>query len=453
MTDTTAGTVAPPAVSQQDRTRALWGSAIGSTIEWYDYFLYGTMSGLVFGPLFFPSDDPLVSQLLALASFALAFFIRPIGGVIFSHIGDRIGRKRTLVMTLTLMGLTTVAIGLVPTYATIGVAAPIILTLLRLLQGVALGGEWGGGLLLAVEYAPKGKRGYYGAVPQVGALTGLALGNLALVVSGWVFPNDLFLSIGWRIPFLISIVLLAIGLWIRHKVDETPSFRAVQAQGKQERVPLAATLRHHWREVLIATGAKFIETSTFFIFATFSISYAVSLGYERQFVLNMVLLAAVLGVGGMLFYGRLSDAIGRKKVFIGGTIAVAVFILPYLWLLNTHNNVAAAAAILISFFIVWPTYGSLIGTLLAESFAPEVRYTGASLGYQLGAAIAGGPAPLIATALLAGFGGNYVPVGLFVIACAAISLVAVSFAKERYDQELDDTTHLRRSNETEEVTA
>lgn len=438
MTTTTASSPSPTEIPHKDRTRALWGSAIGSTIEWYDYFLYGTMSGLVFGPLFFPSNDPIVSQLLALASFALAFLIRPIGGIIFSHIGDRIGRKRTLVMTLTLMGLTTVAIGCVPSYATIGVAAPILLTLLRLLQGVALGGEWGGGLLLAVEYAPKGKRGFYGAVPQIGALLGLALGNFAMVLAGWVFPGDLFLSIGWRIPFIASIALLLLGLWIRHKVDETPSFRAVQAQGKQERVPIAATLRHHWREVLIATGAKFIETSTFFIFATFSITYAVSLGYERSFVLNMVLIGSLLGVSGMLFYGRLSDAIGRKKVFMGGTIAVILFILPYLWLFNSGNPLLLAIGIIVSFFLVWPTYGSLIGTLLAESFTPEVRYTGASLGYQLGAAIVGGPAPLIATALLAAFGGNYVPVGMFVIACGVVSLIAVAFAKERYNQDLDD---------------
>jgi MFS family permease len=424
-------------VTKKDRSRALWGSAVGSTIEWYDYFLYGTMSGIVFGPLFFPSADGTVSQLLSLATFALAFLVRPLGGVIFSHIGDRIGRKQTLVVTLTLMGVATVAMGLLPTYAAIGVWAPILLTVLRLMQGLALGGEWGGGLLLAVEYSPKEKRGFYGAVPQTGALLGLALGNIATVFADSIFPQEQFLTFGWRIPFLLSAVLLGVGLWIRHRVDETPSFRKVKAEGKEKRVPLVETLRHHWRAVLIAMGAKVIETSTFFIFATFTVSYAVSLGYERSQVLTTLLITAVLGVPSMLAAGALSDRVGRKKVFLAGTVAVMVFILPYLWLINQQSVLHLAIACFFGFTIIWPTYGSLLGTLIAESFTPDVRYTGASLGYQFGAAIAGGPAPLIATALMAAYGGSFVPVGIFVIVCGLVSLVAVSFSKDRHNQELD----------------
>ncbi|MFE4540975.1 MFS transporter [Arthrobacter sp. NPDC056727] len=434
-----SSTVAAPqiVVSDQDRKRALWGSAVGSTIEWYDYFLYGTMSGLVFGPLFFPSNDPTVSQLLALASFALAFLIRPIGGILFSHVGDRIGRKKTLVVTLTLMGVSTVAMGLMPTYSAIGVAAPIILTVLRLLQGLALGGEWGGGLLLAVEYSPKNRRGFFGAVPQTGAMLGLALGNMITLAAGAVFSDEAFLAYGWRIPFLLSVVLLAVGLWIRHKVDETPSFRMVKAAGATKQVPLVDTLKHHWREVLIATGAKIVETSTFFMFATFTVSYAMTLGYKREAVLSVLLVCAVIGVFSMGKFGALSDRIGRKKVFLWGTVALMVFILPYLWMLNQKSLPFLAVALFIGFAVIWPTYGSLIGTVIAESFSPDIRYTGASLGYQLGAAIAGGPAPLIATALLAAFGGSYLPVGLFIILCGAISLVAVLFAKEKSNQEID----------------
>lgn len=424
-------------VSAKDRRRALMGSAVGSTIEWYDYFLYGTMATAVFNLHFFPSEDPVVSSMLAFASFALAFVVRPLGGVIFSHVGDRIGRKKTLVITLTLMGVATMLMGVLPDYAAIGVAAPILLTLLRLVQGLALGGEWGGGLLLAVEYAPKNKRGFYGSVPQIGALAGLALGNIVTMASRAVFPEEAFESFGWRIPFLLSGVLLVMGLWIRARIDETPSFRKVQAEGTKQKLPIATVFKHYWREVLISTGAKFVETSTFFIFATFSLSYATGFGYDFGAILGFVLVGSIIGIGGMLFFGGLSDKIGRKKVFLGGSIAVAIFIFPYLAMLSSGNLWLAGTALIVSFAIVWPTYGSLIGTVLAENFAPEIRYTGASLGYQIGAALVGGPAPLIATALLAAFMGSWVPVALFVVACAVVSFIAVSFVKSRHAEELD----------------
>ncbi len=425
-------------VPASERRRALAGSAVGSAIEWYDFFLYGTMSALVFGPLFFQSDDPTLSTMLAMAAFALSFLIRPIGGILFSHMGDRIGRKKTLVVTLTLMGASTVLIGLLPTYAVVGIWAPIMLTLLRLVQGLALGGEWGGGLLLAVEYSPRKQRGLWGAVPQTGALLGLALGNLAATASLEIFPEDAFLTIGWRIPFVISIVLLAVGLWIRHAVDETPSFRKVQAERATAKVPLALVLRRNWRQVIIVILAKFIETATFFLFATFSVSYAVnSLGYDRVEALNAVLIAAVLAIPVMLFWGRVSDRIGRKKVFIGGAIAVAIYAYPFLWMMNQQSFGWLLAALVIGFSIIWASYGSVLGTFFAESFPADVRYTGASLGYQVGAAIAGGPVPLIATAIVAD-GNQYAGVAVLIAACAIISIVAVLFAKDRSGQQLDD---------------
>lgn len=430
-------------ISDADRRRALFGSAVGSTIEWYDYFLYGTMSSIVFAKLFFPSGDPITSQLLALASFALAFLIRPIGGIVFAHVGDKVGRKKTLVITLSIMGLSTVLIGLTPTYDQIGVWAPILLTVLRLLQGLALGGEWGGGVLLAVEYSPANKRGFFGAVPQTGALFGLALGNLATSGLSSVFSEEAFLSYGWRIPFVLSIVLVLIGMWIRNKVEETPSFRKVAAEAKAnpkgapQRMPLMETLTQHWRPVLIAIGAKFVETSTFFLFATFTISYLVGLGYKRVDALNVVLIAALIAVPVMLYFGALSDRIGRKKLFILGTVAIAIYAGPYFWLLNQGSAMISTVAVVIGFSIIWSTYGSVLGTFFAESFPPNVRYTGISLGYQVGAALVGGPMPLIATALVARYHGSYVPVAIFIALCALVSLIAISFTKDRTGQPLD----------------
>lgn len=441
MNQASAGASALPITSAEDigqrtRMRALAGSAIGSAVEWYDYFLYGTMASIIFGRLFFPSADRTTETLLSLASFALAFVVRPLGGILFSHIGDRIGRKKTLVMTLSLMGASTACMGLLPDHAAIGVWAGVLLTLLRLIQGLALGGEWGGGLLLAVEYAPKAKRGFYGAVPQVGALIGLALGNFTVAGMNAILTEEQFLSWGWRIPFLLSILLVLFGLWVRKAVDETPSFQKVRAGGHTAKLPIAETLSKHGRAVLVTIGAKFIETSTFFLFATFTVSYAVSLGYTRAQALNAVLVAALVAIPVMLFMGALSDRIGRKKLFAVGTVLVMIYILPFLWMVNQKDPLLLTIATVVGFGVIWSMYGAVLGTFFAESYTADVRYTGASLGYQIGAALVGGPAPLIATALLAAYA-SYVPVGIFIIVCGLISLLAISFAKERAGADLD----------------
>ncbi|MFJ8063274.1 MFS transporter [Psychrobacillus sp. NPDC096426] len=421
------------------RTRALFASAIGSAIEWYDFFLYGTMSALVFQTLFFPNNDPYVSLMLSYASFGLAFLVRPIGGVLFSHIGDRIGRKKTLIITLSIMGGSTVLMGLLPNYNTVGIWAPILLILLRLLQGLSLGGEWGGGLLLAVEYAPKNKRGFYGSIPQIGAMIGLSLASLSASLLTNLLSEEAFLSYGWRIPFLLSIVLVLTGLWIRKGIGETPSFQKVVSSGETVKVPLFETLTKHWRAVLTTIGAKFIETSTFFIFATFTISYAVdTVGYDRQTALNGILYAALLAIPVMMIVGSISDRIGRKKMFIAGIISMFLYAIPYFWILSFKTPFALTIAIIIGFAIIWPMYGAILGTLFAESFSANVRYTGVSLGYQVGAALVGGPAPLIATALLVKYNNNYIPIAIFIMLAAVVSLIAILCTREKKGRDLDE---------------
>ena len=335
------------------------------------------------------------------------------------------------------MGFATFGIGLMPTYDSIGYLAPVILTLLRLLQGLALGGEWGGGLLMAVEYAPENKRGLYGAIPQVGALIGLALGNLTASGANSIFTNEEFLSYGWRIPFILSILLVMFGLWIRNKVEETPSFKKVKAQNQTAKIPLFRVFQRHWKAILITIGAKFLETSTFFTFATFTLGYAISLGFSRGLALNAILIAAVVAIPFMLIVGSVSDRIGRKKMYLFGAVCLIAYIIPYFWMLNQKSPTLLVTAIVLGFGVIWTFYGSVLGTLFAESYSADVRYTGVSLGYQVGAALVGGPAPLIGTWLLQKYQGDYMPVGIFIIGCAFISIIAVCFAKDKHNAALD----------------
>lgn len=317
--------------------RVLVGSLSGSAIEWYDFLLYASVAPIIFNKQFFPTDDPFVAIMLAYFGNALTFFVRPFGGVVFAHIGDRVGRKKTLVLTLSLMGLGTVAIGLLPTYAQVGVLAPALLYLCRIIQGLAIGGEWGGALLLAYEYAPQGRRGLFGSVPQMGVTVGLVLGNLALVLAT-LLPGDAFESWGWRVPFVLSIVLLAIGLWIRRTLDETPAFKKVRESGQVEKAPLATTLRHHWRAVLVAVCAKAVETAPFYIFVTFTVSYATRhLGYTRTEALNAVLVAALLSTALIPFFGKLSDRFGRRAVYLCGVVALVAVTVPYFLMLDTGS--------------------------------------------------------------------------------------------------------------------
>lgn len=414
------------ALNGQQR-KVLVASLIGSSIEWYDFFLYGTMSALVFNQLFFPNFDPMIGLLLSYISFGIPFFFRPLGGIVFSHIGDKLGRKKTLVLTLSLMGIATVFIGLLPTYETIGVWAPILLTVLRLVQGVGIGGEWGGALLLAVEYAPQERKGFFGSIPQTGVTIGMLLATLSISAVS-LLPEAVFLSLGWRIPFILSAILVFIGLWIRNGIDETPAFKETQEKGQIARVPLIDTLRHQWKSVLTALGLKVVETGPFYIFSTFVISYATTqLGFPKTTALNSVTIATLIATIMIPVMGHWSDRFGRKPLYIWGTIAIILFAIPYFALLGQKSPLMLIAATVIGLGVLWAPVTAVLGTLSSEIFTTEVRYTGVTLGYQLGAAIAGGTAPLIATYLLETFNQSWVPIALYIILTGIISLLAIAF--------------------------
>ncbi|HCM9477746.1 MHS family MFS transporter [Enterobacter roggenkampii] len=405
--------------------KVLIASLTGSAIEWFDYFLYGTAAALVFNKIFFPMVDPVIGLILSYLSFSLTFFIRPIGGVLFAHIGDRIGRKKTLVLTLSLMGGATVMIGLLPTYEMIGLWAPALLILMRIIQGMGIGGEWGGALLLAYEYAPEKRKGFFGSIPQAGVTIGMLMATF-IVSLMTLFSEADFLSWGWRIPFLLSSVLVLLGLWIRKDIDETPDFQRVKASGQVAKAPLRDTLKHHWREVLIAAGLKVVETAPFYIFSTFVVSYATStLTYQKSQALEAVTLGALVATIMIPLMGLLSDKVGRQRMYAISVFVLGLFIIPWFMLLNTGTTWGIVLATVIAFGVLWAPVTAVLGTLCSEIFSANVRYTGITLGYQLGAALAGGTAPLIATGLLAKYDGDWVPVAWYLAVTVTISLIAI----------------------------
>lgn len=369
--------------------------------------------------------DPVIGLILSYLSFSLTFFIRPIGGVLFAHIGDRIGRKKTLVLTLSLMGGATVMIGLLPTYEMIGLWAPALLILMRIIQGMGIGGEWGGALLLAYEYAPEKRKGFFGSIPQAGVTIGMLMATF-IVSLMTLFSEEDFLSWGWRIPFLLSSVLVLLGLWIRKDIDETPDFQKVKASGQVAKAPLRDTLIHHWREVLIAAGLKVVETAPFYIFSTFVVSYATStLTYQKSQALEAVTLGALVATIMIPLMGLLSDKVGRQRMYAISVFVLGLFIVPWFMLLNTGTTWGIVLATVIAFGVLWAPVTAVLGMLCSEIFSANVRYTGITLGYQLGAALAGGTAPLIATGLLAKYDGDWVPVAWYLAVTVTISLIAI----------------------------
>src|SRR5947209_3337052 len=417
--------------------RALIASTVGTTIEWYDFLLYGQVTGLVFGKLFFPQSDPLVGVLQAFAVFFVGFLGRPIGAAIFGHWGDRIGRKATLIATLLGSGIATVAVGLVPTYASIGLWGPVLLTLIRLIQGIGVGGEWGGSVLLAMEWARTTKhRGFISSWPQFGAPAGFFLANLAVLVFSWL-SGDQFLVWGWRIPFLISIVMVGVGLWIRLGILETPVFQKVIDEDRVERVPVLEVLKRQPKQVLLTALLRLPEQAPGYIFGAFVFTYgATVLGASRNFLLTGVLLQAVLGFLWVTVAGHLSDRIGRKRMYIVGCVVMAVFGFIYFALLDTKVPGLIFLAVALSGVPVMTLYGPE-AALIAESFSPRLRYSGCSLGYQLASIIAGGPAPFIATALFAAFASS-LPIAFYILGCAIIGIIATALLTDYTNKDISE---------------
>lgn len=413
-------TATDPRVIRKVVTSAL----IGATIEWYDFFLYGVVAGIVFSKLYFPSDDPLISTLLAYTTFAVGFVTRPLGGVIFGHFGDRVGRKSILVVTLMIMGVSTFLIGLLPTHAQIGVAAPILLLLLRVAQGIGLGGEWGGAVLMAYEYAPKEKRGFYASLPQVGLAIGLFMASGVVALLSWLCTEEQFMAWGWRVAFLISGLMVAVGMYIRLHVKETPEFAAVKARNAETAIPFMDMMRRYPGNVLKGMGARYIDGVFFNVFGVFSISYLTStLQISRTDALIGVMVAAVVMCFTIPLFGRLSDRLGRSRVYLWGSLITAISAFPAFWLMaHSDGNVLLIwIAIVVPFGILYVAVYGPEAALFCDLFDAKVRYTGISFVYQFSGIFASGITPIIATALVKTAGGSPWLVCLYVVFAGAVS--------------------------------
>ena len=427
--------VPPDAEHRPHLLRAILAGTIGTAIEWYDFFLYSTVTGLVFARLYFPHADPLVGTIEAFGVYTVGFIARPIGAAIFGHYGDRLGRKAALVATLLLMGIATFLVALVPGYQYIGIWGAVLLTLLRFVQGIGVGGEWGGSVLLSMEWARSNRhRGFITSWPQFGVPAGLFLANLA-VLGASAISGDRFLTWGWRVPFLLSIVLVALGLYIRLGIQETPVFARLIAERRVERQPVLEVIRRQPREIILTALCRTGEQAPFYLFTSFVFAYGVDiLRFERDFILTTVLGAAVLSFLTIPLFGHLSDRFGRKRIYLLGAAVTAFFGFAYFGLLDTRMPLLAGIAIVISLIPHDMMYGPQ-AALIAESFPANLRYSGASLGYQLSSLIAGGPAPLIATALFSRYHSS-TPLSVFVLICAIVSLIATAMLKDRANQDV-----------------
>ncbi len=425
MSGAVSGTTVPPA---QPMRKLIIGSFLGNSLEWYDFFLYGTAAALVFGPLFFPAtNDPLLGSFLAFSGFAIGFIARPLGGVIFGHLGDRYSRKMTLIITLTLMGASTFLIGLLPTYAHIGVLAPIALITLRFVQGVASGGEWGGGVLMLSENAPESQKGYYTAWSQVGVCGGFVLSSLAFYLVQ-LLPQEEVMSWAWRIPFLLSLFIFLVGVYIRRNIQENAEFVARKAENDSKNeahhLPVLSAFKNHPRAILQAIGLRLAENGAVYIFFTFSVVYCKHIGIDTRDLIAAVTIAMTVEIATILGWGCLSDRIGRKRLYYIGVIGMALVAFPFFWLLNMHTFPAMLLAMLLALPLC---HGAMIAAqpcLMVDLFPVEVRYTGLALGHEIGAVISGGISPMLAVAFLMMWD-SYIPIALMLLAFALLALVAL----------------------------
>lgn len=405
-------------------------SAIGTTIEWYDFLIYATAASLVLNTLFFPTHDPLVGKLLSIGTIGVGFFARPLGAIILSHYGDRLGRKSMLIFTLVSMGIATMLIGLLPTYETIGIAAPILLVICRLIQGIAVGGEWGGAVLMAIEHSPPHKRGFYGSIVQIGFPLGMALGTVSFFALAYLDEAQ-FMAWGWRIPFLASALLVIIGTYIRLHIDETPEFQKNVREGKIERFPVLETIRRHPKDLLIGLGARITEISWIYVITIFGLSYAVTnLGLPRTLVLGAIALGAIVELITIPLFGALSDRIGRRPVYMLGCLAAIALAFPIFWGIETKDPTIVILSFVVGMSVGHGIMYGVQASFLSEMFPSNLRYSGASLGYQLAAPIGGGLVPVAAAAMVGLSGGSTWSVSLLMIVIALATIVAVLFAKE-----------------------
>ena len=410
-------------------------SFIGTAIEWYDFFLYGTAAALVFGTLFFPDFSPLAGTLLTFSTYAVGFFARPLGGIVFGHFGDKVGRKSMLVISLLIMGIATALIGLLPSFESVGVLAPILLVTLRLLQGVGVGGEWGGAVLMAVEHAPEGRRGFFGAWPQMGVPAGLLLSTVVFAVLSGSLSDEAFLAWGWRVPFLLSFLLVGVGLFIRLKIMESPAFNQVKETGTEAGMPIVDVLRTYPKNVLLAMGMRLAENGTFYILTTFVLTYIVEqLGLDKGVGLTGVIIASAIGLVAIPFYGALSDKIGRRPLYLFGSVFSLLFAFPFFWLIDTGVAPLIWLAIVLGVNVGHNAMYGPQAAFFSELFGTRVRYSGASLGYQLASVLAGGLSPLIAVALLASYG--YQAVALYMAGMAFVTVISVVLATETFRSDI-----------------
>lgn len=416
-------------------------SAIGTTIEWYDFLIYATAASLVLNTLFFPTHDPLVSKLLAIGTIGVGFFARPLGAIICSHYGDRLGRRSMLVLTLSSMGIATMLIGLLPTYETIGIWAPILLVICRLVQGLAVGGEWGGAVLMVTEHSPPNKRGFYGSIVQIGFPLGMALGTASFAALAFL-SNEQFMAWGWRVPFIASAALVVVGTFIRMHLDETPDFKQNAKEGKIARFPVWDAVRRHPKDLLIGLGARITEISWIYVITIFGLSYAVdTLGLPRSLVLWAIAFGAVVELVTIPLFGALSDRWGRRPVYMLGCISAIALAFPIFWGIQTREP-----TIVIFSFVVGMSVGHGImygvqASFLSEMFPSNLRYSGSSLGYQMAAPIGGGIVPVVAAALVGYSGGATWTVSLLMIGIAALTMWAIYYARETAPGVAEGTAH------------
>jgi len=436
---TTVGTL-PEAEHSAQLRKAVIASTVGTAIEWYDFFIYGTAAGLVFGKLYFPNEDPLSATLLAFGTYFVGFVGRPIGAAIFGHYGDRIGRKATLIATLLCMGIGTFLVAFVPTYASIGIWGAIILTVLRMIQGIGVGGEWGGSVLLAMEWSrTHGQRGLIASWPQFGVPCGLLLSNFAIFAfSAWAGAD--FITWGWRVPFALSIVLVGVGLWIRLGILETPVFQEIVANAKVEKAPVAEVIKKQPKEIILSALLRMSEQAPFYVFTAFIFAYAVgTLKMNRDFILQAVMAAAFVSFFSIPLAGYISDKIGRKNMYLLGVVTMGVFGFIYFAMIDTTIPWVIFLAIVLSLIPHDMQYGPQ-AALIAESFTPRLRYSGASLGYQLASIIAGGPAPLIATWLFATYHNAYA-ISIYIAVLAVISFIATAMMPDYTGKDISDDAY------------